>query len=253
MNNKTAVVLIDFDNLFKKDLSSYNENDFFVVFKNIVNEIVFDIPNINKINIRLYGGWFKENTLSSKASILVNILAQINLFPYIQINPLRRIYGSIEIATSLYGINYIWHNTLREKNGLPRLKVNTNLLTSICEENKNVCPAKILNKFTKSKNRICSVPGCTTKNKNVFISIEQKMVDTMLSCDLISFCNEIDIKYILLFSDDTDFFPPLALGSHIISESDKKITLAIKNALLLDNYKEILEPFNVEIIPHNYE
>ena len=133
------------------------------------------------------------------------------------------------------------------------MRVNTNILSSTCDNNAEICPAKILNKFTKTKNKRCPVSGCNLTNQDLFVSIEQKMIDTMLSCDLLTYCKEDNVKIILLISDDTDFFPPLVLGSTFNSNNHKKISLAIRNELLLDNYKAILNPFNVEIKIHKYE
>lgn len=249
----TAIVLIDFDNLFKKDLSEYQDSEIYVVFKNIVNELISENQLINNVNIRLYGGWYREDVLSPKASMLTSLLARINLFPYIQLSPLKRISGTIEIVTSLFAVNHVWKNTLREKKGASRIRVKSNIMTATCDENAEICPAKILNKFTKSKGKKCSVSGCNLTNQDIFISIEQKMIDTMLSCDFLTFCKEEFVKYILLISDDTDFFPPLALGSSYIVNSEKLVSLSIQNELLFESYKELFSPFNVNIKIKNYE
>ena len=107
----------------------------------------------------------------------------------------------------------------------------------------------MLNKFTSKKEKSCAHEHCEIKNSEVFIGIEQKMVDTMIACDLITFSQENDIEAVCLFSDDLDLLPPLGFSSIFKTEKNPnlKVQLFIKNEWQLDLAKQILRPFDVKI------
>lgn len=251
-NNNIASVLIDFDNLFKKGLQEYLPAEFERVFKNIIRDIVINNENIKIVNIRLYGGWYTHNELNNKASEILKIITNINIFPYINTYKMKRVGGSINLAFSLLSLpEFKWKNTRQEKKGLPNLRINTEALTKKCIENKEHCPVKIMQKFTKKKNKLCSVEGCSNKNENVFISYEQKMIDTMLACDLITISEKPIYTKIVLISNDTDFFPAIALSS-LKKELNQEIVVAINNEYNFDKYNLILSQFGINVKLHDY-
>ena len=53
----------------------------------------------------------------------------------------------------------------------------------------------------------CPKQGCKVGHADLVYRHEQKLVDTMLACDLIYAANQVD--HIALVSDDDDFLPPL--------------------------------------------
>ncbi len=252
-NKKIASVLIDFDNLFKKNIDEYTLPEFERVFKNIVGEIIREDDNINEIIIRLYGGWYTGNELNNKASVILRIITNLNVFPYVNIQQMKRVFGSIKLAFSLISIpDYKWKNTRREKKGLPNLRINNEALSETCISNSETCPIKIMKKITKSRGKICSIEGCNNTNGDVFIGYQQKMVDTLLSCDLITVTEIPEHTKIILISDDTDFFPALAMAS-LKKQSSQDITVAIKNDFNFENYKTILTQFGINVKLHEYD
>jgi uncharacterized LabA/DUF88 family protein len=54
----------------------------------------------------------------------------------------------------------------------------------------------------------CPKGGCTVLNCDLVYRHEQKIVDTMLTCDLIHAANRLPDRIILVSGDD-DFLPPL--------------------------------------------
>lgn len=250
---KIATILIDFDNLFKKRIHEYLPNEFERTFKNIVGEIIRKDETIEKIIIRLYGGWFTGTELNNKASEILRIITNISVFPYVNLSKMKRVNGSIDLAFSLFSLpDFKWKNTRQEKKGLPNLRINSDALTETCLNNKEHCPIKIMQKFTKKKGKFCSVESCSNRNEDVFISFQQKMVDTMLACDLITFAEKENYSEIILISDDTDFLPSLALSSTKIC-SEQNITMAMKNEFNFENYNSILAQFGVNVKLHEYD
>lgn len=241
-------LLIDFDNIFKKPLSSYSTEEFELIIKDIIRDVLSLNQVPSEIKIRFYGGWFKEEILTSRASLLQQMISSISIFPIIKES--IRIKGDIELATSIYYFpTYIWTNTFKEKQGIPRVRINHEKLPEWCSSNRDQCPAFLLNRFTAKKGRLCHNDNCEVKNSEVFTGIEQKMVDTMLACDLITFSQESDIEAVCLFSDDLDLLPPLGFSSIFKKEKnpDLQIQLFIKNDRQIDLAKQILRPFDIKI------
>lgn len=244
-----GVIIVDFDNWFKKSISDYTDHEVEFEFKQLIEKIVSDQSDIEDIEIRLYGGWYKENIFTQKASELQLLLARVDLFPWINIERSRIIKGKVVLTSSINDIpSYEWFNTLKEKKGIASLRINNTELTDKCEHNRAICAPHILKKFTQKKRKICSVNECTGVHNNIFVRMEQKMVDTMIACDIISYCEDEDYIVILLVSEDIDHFPALAMGSSKLAQYNRKtnLTVAIKNMDIKDSYDQILSQFNLK-------
>jgi uncharacterized LabA/DUF88 family protein len=240
------VVIIDFDNYFR-DNEINDSQKFELALTEIVEKCETNFQNFNEILIRLYGGWYQGTTLTKKASILQQLLSQISMFPKIQNS--NKINGTIEMVSSLFEIpNVQWHYTYKEKDGIGRVRLNHDLVDGFCTQNKEQCPKYILYKFTAKKDKQCHIQNCTNTHKDVFKGIEQKMVDTMIACDVVSAVNNENVNGLFILSDDQDHFPSYAIASEQIKQKGNpySILLGIKNNN--DARKELitilLNPFN---------
>jgi len=54
----------------------------------------------------------------------------------------------------------------------------------------------------------CTGVGCSVSRTDLIYRDEQKIVDTMLACDLLYYF-QLEYNYIMLISSDDDFLPPL--------------------------------------------
>lgn len=244
---KEIVVLIDFDNYFKKPITLYSITEFEYELKIILDTVIKSLTNNTYYNltIRLYSGWLENATYTRKTSDTLQKIAGIDLFPLFAEENIV-INGRIEIAVSLYEIpQYIFGHTYREKKGIPRIRINREVMGEICDNNKEHCPGHILSSFTRKKNRICSVDGCPTNHNELFFLREQKMVDTMIACDIITFCENNSINALFLVSDDTDHIPALITGSNK-NINIKNIHLYIRNNQNEEYFANILSNFNVK-------
>ena len=247
----TVFVLLDFDNFFKKEINQYTIQEFEYLIKEIINDVLSKNQKPNEIRIRLYGGWYKEDIFSTKASVLEQLLSNISIFPIIKGDNI--IKGSIELATSIYYLpEHIWTHTLKEKEGISRLRISSENIPEWCSEHKDECPVFMLNKFTKSKEKKCHHYHCEVMNSNVFTGIEQKMVDTMIACDLVTFSQDEKVLSICLFTDDFDLLPPLALSSalKIGKNPSAGLQLFLTNERMIHLCTEILKPFDIKIFHH---
>ena len=107
------------------------------------------------------------------------------------------------------------------------------------------CPVRILQKFIKNKERLCNNNGCTTKHQEILYRKEQKMIDTMMTCDVITYSSEPTVKAIYIASDDVDLFPCIAISK--VRNVDKEITLLMKNGLQEPLYSNILSNCNAKV------
>ena len=171
-----------------------------------------DIPEIKGINYRLYGGWYHGNSITKKCQL---VQADVGLnFPSIMSlyrgKKLLRIRAELGFSLICRPTIHLF-NTYRTKSFPYGIK-SKNKDTIGCQIDN--CPLDNLHYIIKKK----SCPRCS-KNSNEFLSRgEQKLVDTMLSSDLL-YLSKKD-ESIILVSSDEDFFPviiqALTLGTRII-------------------------------------
>lgn len=243
----TGIIIIDFDNLFKQDISDLTPEILEFEFKKFVSFVISENNNLTEIIIRLYGGWYKDEALTNNASSIQQMLASVNVFPFINTSERIKIRGKIELASSLFSMpSLIWKGTYKEKHGVYNMRINRDALSTTCEDNPTLCPPKILNRFTKKKNKICSVEGCSSIHKNIFKAMEQKMVDTMIACDILSCSDEELIQNLIIVSEDTDIFPSLVLGKQK-SRSPQSVSLLIKNERFKNTCEAYLVPFQINV------
>lgn len=241
---KSVYVLIDFDNYIKTLTEDLDETILELEFKNIFLDVLESFVEFESVCFRLYGGWFMEGTQTDRASKILQLLSNINLFPFIKGR--RVIKGRIELASTILNVpDLVWENTLVERDGIPRLRINQDEFDDNCDLSGIGCPAKMLYSFTKHKNKTCGINGCAKVQKQMFKAVEQKMVDTMIVCDIISIANDEEAIGVYIVSDDSDYFPAVALAS-TVKKGNLKIKIGMKNQSLFDKHETLFESIKVE-------
>jgi hypothetical protein len=210
----------------------------------LLRDIVLNHSEIDYIDVRLYGGWYQDNMLTRMGSQVMTEHMTMDLFPIVT-DDQRTIHGHQKFVESIQGVDYIWYNTYREKQGIPRLIINRNSRKELCDNNKSHCPVHILEHFARKKTRLCSVEGCETSNGDAFIQMGQKMVDAMMICDIISYSQSEDVESIYILTDDVDLFPALAICRS--NKPSLDIQLGIVNGRNVDIYREYLSQFNIKV------
>lgn len=239
-------IIVDFDNIFPHAITQYSVEDIQRVLSFAIDSIRRKIPEIDRFIVRLYGGWFENNSLTPRASSISSMLPTLNSFFPMLIQPKTIIHGIIELATQLYGHEYVWYNTYKEHAGLPKLRIDHSVLGSECNSNPNTCPVKILKKFVDSKNRVCNMVGCTTIHSSVFFQRTQKYVDTMIACDIISMGADNEFVGIYVLSDDVDHFPAFAV-THDLNKTKANLGVFMTNTQNLVQYSSLLAPFEIDV------
>ena len=246
-----AVVILDYNNIFTQD-NDKDANDVQFLLTMIIDEIKNNYNTVGNIVIRAYGGWYNQYGLTNKGSMVQQKLGAIstNLFPVPSGSTMIR--GTLELAEQMYGVEGVWNNTYREKEGLPRLIINKNIIDRTeCEkdESRDVCPINILKKFSRknnerSKPKACHISSCKNSS-NVFNQLGQKMVDSIMVCDILTYGEDETTKVIYVITDDVDLFPAVVLCSKKNETVD--LIIKIKNERQLVEYKNYLHTFNPNI------
>lgn len=242
---KTAGIIIDFDNIFKKPISLYSANDIKKVIEFAIDVLRKQVSDIECIRIRLYGGWYQGKNMTQKASVLSSLIPDVeSVFPIL--NPPQKIIGSIELATTLYLQSHVWYDSYKEKAGIPNLRIDETKLGDTCQTLPNMCPVKILRKFTAHKSKVCHHENCDTNHSEVFFEREQKYVDSMMVCDVIAMSMDSEIDVITVMTDDVDVFPSFSMARMVSGESIV-FNLLTPNTHHVSLYQSILNEFCVNI------
>lgn len=198
-------VFIDYDNL------SPRQKDCGVL--DVVTKALVQIPfegNERRVrcNVRVYGGWYEGSEITRLAE-KVSVELQEE-FPKVIRLPSGNDDGNINVVTNaelavalLQEPGHHLFNTYRKKGKPSNLRV-VKPSDIGCSNAKCILPSvrKILEKGK------CTVDGCSTIESRLVYRHEQKIVDTMLTCDLIHSASCGNDRIILISGDD-DFLPPL--------------------------------------------
>ncbi len=241
IRNYTTVAIVDVDNYLDCAEMIKSENN----FKMKMNDILSNVLNADceYYLIRLYGGWYSNGLLTKNGSEIQKYITSANYFPLTTHGKIVR--GEIELASSLNfldGFNFT--NTYRIKNGLPKINLDRNHINSHCASESANCPAQLLSKFASKKNKQCGVSDCEARNFNAFKCSEQKMVDTMMSIDIVDYGENDNVQLIFVLSNDTDLIPSVIRC--VVRQN--KIRVIASQSSALENYLELENRLNIEIL-----
>ncbi|MNF65799.1 NYN domain protein [compost metagenome] len=196
-------ICIDYDNLHKPQKVAG--------VMAIISSALIKIPellnsSIGTCEVRLYGGWFEGESLS-KLSQDVSVQIQEE-FPAILKLPMKdgvcKLNVTVELAFSLLEEpSHHLFNTYRKKGKPSNLRVEKQINIGCVTP---TCPLPMARKLLEKG--VCPSVGCVNTSKNIVYRHEQKLVDTMLTCDLIYLAAH---RYdcLIIISADDDFLPPI--------------------------------------------
>lgn len=203
---RTLGVLIDFDN-FSPPADAINPSAIRHRLIECIRSALESHGGASTIRVRLYGGWMDDGLLSRRGSEVASVLPALDPFPISRERSVIR--GSLDLATSLLDDPTVFADTYRRRGSIPRVRLTGTPLPDGCAEARDTCPARILKQFTQSGKRLCPVAACSLTAEDAFVAHEQKMVDTLMSCDLLEMVSDPEYAGVSLVTADTDFVPPL--------------------------------------------
>ena len=208
-------ICIDYDNLHPMQKIT----GILSIVTSVLQKMQFSsLPKQGVCHIRLYGGWFEGQEMS-QLSQQISIKMQEEFPALIRVTDASGKYCSInttvELAVSLLEEpNYHLFNTYRKKSKAQNIRVESQERVGCSSSS---CPIPVARKMLKTGK--CSIGNCTAGDQILIYRHEQKIVDTMLTCDLI-YLSQQDYDELLIISEDDDFLPPIRTialrGSKII-------------------------------------
>lgn len=210
VRRNTAAALVDFDNWYRATPAAQVEPVLAHCLNEVTRELVQLGPRVEFILIRLYGGWTENGTLTPLASEVAAAASVGNPFPLALQREGRIIHGEVALAHNLSIAPHVdLGDSSRRRSGPPRLRLNGTPLPAGCIEDMESCPAKILQRFTKAPTKSCPSSSCPVTAETAFVTREQKMVDTLMACDLLDLAHDDDVVAAAVVSADVDLLPPL--------------------------------------------
>jgi len=230
-------ILVDYDNIQK----SVRRNGVEFVVEKILR--VFDssaLAQKKRINIRFYGGWYDGVDLTRQAQQLVVEIGalQSHIFYTSLFGQQKKLPVHIEMAYSLaVAPSKLLPATFRPgRPALEKIKSHHPSKFGCIEDG---CPMLLVYQYISSGE--CPEKNCKKPMGRLFYTDEQKLVDTMLSVDLLHYAVR-QSEDIALVSSDDDFWPSIislltsgAKLTHILTSGNSAYS---RNYLsgLSDNY-----------------
>ena len=152
-----GVILVDFDNVFSGGELSPSKVQYRLA--QFVDESLLGTPDVDHIEVRLYGGWKCNAAFTQRADIVRSYLEGLNshLFPVLRGG--RRILGRVVLATTQYNLDIEWQDTFQEKHGDHRLKVMRDD-SHICHQDPSRCPIHLVAAATRNETVNCPNANC---------------------------------------------------------------------------------------------
>lgn len=199
-------ILIDYGNLSQLDKKRGLSNYIFHLVDTIGAQHLQ--PN-QYVDVRLYGGWYDADTLSRQAQELATELAEDFPKPIPIAEPGRHFHvrTNASLARSLLcdPSRDIMH-TFRVRNFPSGLNCVSPPFSG-CNDH-GQCPIASLHKFIH--NRECPADSCTVHPKTIITRAEQKIVDTMMTSDIIH--SALSGEQLAVVSSDDDLWPGIRLA-----------------------------------------
>ncbi len=211
---KTVQVLVDYDNISNR----HKRRGIPSVFERILNAVIAASGSVpNRLMCRLYGGWYDQSSPTPLAQRLAGeILAD---FPRI-VNishptdgTTLRVQVMAELAYSLIAEpSQHLLRTVRRRPFRTRLDVDNTIVNNCSIQN---CSVTALAAFFRHGK--CPTQGCNLPQESFLSKREQKLIDTMITSDLILMASRKDEVFVV--SSDEDMWPgiktALSLGAGI--------------------------------------
>jgi len=174
--------------------------------RSIDNLVTSHYPKTREINIRLYGGWYDGTGLSRDGTRLSQELgASFPLFLKGANGGIRHV--QCEIASSLFDSKAdLFPSTLRHRHGVDWYVRDPHPIRCVDQAN---CTVSVVMKWSRKG---CPTLNCPVTSVEAFRCLQQKLVDSLICCDLLSLAIDDQDSPVFLISEDDDFVPALLLA-----------------------------------------
>lgn len=170
------------------------------------------VGKYRRLHLRLYDGWYRAQSptplaQSTSAEVQRDFPMMVAL-PVPNAQPVRAVVAA-EMAYSLHcdPNSHIWH-TFRPRSGQANVSCNSTTAAGCVSSQ---CKLSELPHFFRS--RRCPDEHCSVTTEALIVRNEQKLVDSMMATDLLSFHLSSQEELVVVSSDD-DLWPAIRLLLH---------------------------------------
>ena len=199
-----VIVLVDYDNLLLSDRSR--------TLVSLIDKILFGLSRVQPLGVstrvRLYGGWFDRHILSRKAQQLLPTIRREFPRPVTVQGAPTGALVQVELAMALEASpgKYLTH-TYRAR----RLPDNINCASLPFDGCAQLGACEIESIPALIRDKQCPARGCSVALENVLNRPEQKLVDCMMTADVVHL-SQHSTDAIVMISDDDDLWPGIHLA-----------------------------------------
>lgn len=197
---------IDYDNL---TLHAKQAGVRHIVTRSLLATEIPTTDTIGTCDTRIYGGWYEDTILTKSAQDIVVELGRDfpARLPFInKAGDSCNCTVSAELARSLEAEpSHHYFNTCRQKSMPRTLKCVRPSLKGCVEKE---CPLDLLPTLFETEQ--CPKNGCAVSLRDLIFRQEQKLVDTMLACDMIH-AARLGCTLMTLVSSDDDLIPAIRI------------------------------------------
>lgn len=242
-HDRSCLVLIDFDNILPPGEDSLSAELLSHQLVGLLKSALVTHPSLEHFVIRLYGGWYEGGTLTNRGSEVAQLVSQVDLFP-LAIPGGAILRGDVQLANELLSLPSVQlGSTFQRRSGLPRLRLAKSGTPTDCAVPESGCPVDSYFRLSKKKTAVCPAAGCEARVADCFIVREQKMVDTLLACDVVEgVCQGPGLVVVL--SSDSDLVPALLQASQIDAA---QVALVADRGLLPEEHVDLLRSLNIDV------
>jgi hypothetical protein len=165
---------------------------------------------VGRCDVRVYGGWYEGSSLTPLAQ---QVIAELGVdFPSVlpftnKAGETGKVMASAELACSLEAEpTHHLFNTFRQKSP-PNSLACVNPASKGCVEKD--CPLSCIPTWFDTEQ--CPKSGCDIRLHDILFRREQKLVDTMLTCDIIH-AARLKCDFSILVSSDDDLLPAIRIS-----------------------------------------
>jgi uncharacterized LabA/DUF88 family protein len=201
-----AYVLIDHDNV----PSQFANAGLAGLAARVFAVLSGSINNLNDVHVRLYGGWYDATGGLTRDG--TRVAQEIGRdFPMTKMSQSRQIQRvACEIASALIDSPQdLFPFTFRRRSGI-RSRLSRNKPPTCAAPGK--CSIDAVAAWSRGH---CPESGCSVTTETVFAYNEQKLVDTMLCCDILALALRKPLTPIAVLSDDDDLAPAVLMAAKL--------------------------------------
>ena len=174
-------VLVDYDNLVKN--TNMRLESLYTILSHVVSSLAVasdffsGCSQMQRISIRLYGGWFTDRMPTHLAQSLIRTISSCRSLNIVSVGVGLKVRLDVELAYGLLSLGkYSFYGTLRKYQ--PKFVVRDVLSRRSCDV-ENVLHSSLTQFFEDGR---CI--GCERDLRPDIYIESQKLVDTMMACDL---------------------------------------------------------------------